>query len=120
MRLNLSKRLKELQREVARKEKELARDMEMMLAFPRCKYCGSGHVVKFGTFRGVQRWWCKECQRKFVDNRALPGMKTPKEQVASALNMYYEGMSLNAIRRHYGRCTKTILLIARFMRGGKV
>jgi len=27
-------------------------------------------------------------------------MKTPIEQVASALNMYYEGMSLNAIRRH--------------------
>ncbi len=27
-------------------------------------------------------------------------MKTPPQQIASALNMYYEGMSLNAIRRH--------------------
>jgi len=47
----------------------------------------------------MQRWWCKECQRKFADNDALPGMKTPVNQVASSLGMYYEGMSLNAIRR---------------------
>lgn len=35
-----------------------------------------------------------------MDTDSLPGMKTPADQVASALNMYYEGMSLNAIRRH--------------------
>jgi len=67
---------------------------------PRCKYCGSGAVVRFGTYGGRQRWWCKLCQRKFTDSTALYGMRTPYEQVASALNMYYEGMSLNAIRRH--------------------
>jgi transposase-like protein len=35
-----------------------------------------------------------------MDDDSIPGMKTPKEQIASALDMYYEGMSLNAIRRH--------------------
>ena len=64
-----------------------------------CKYCGSEAVVKFGTYNGVQRWWCKVCERKFKDDDTLFHMKTPAEQVASALSMYYEGMSLNAIRR---------------------
>ena len=66
----------------------------------RCKYCGGRRVVKFGHFRGVQRWWCKDCKRKFVDNKALPNMKTPIVQVALALSMFYEGMSLNGIRRN--------------------
>lgn len=65
-----------------------------------CKFCGSRNVVKYGTFRGVQYWWCKTCKRKFADNDALPDMRTPVEQVGSALNMYYEGMSLASIRRH--------------------
>jgi len=68
---------------------------------PVCKHCGSRqYVVRYGKYSSVQRWWCKKCKRKFIDNTALSGMKTPIEQVASALNMYYEGMSLNAIRRH--------------------
>jgi len=72
----------------------------MEIAALRCKYCGSPHIIRYGTFRGIQRWWCKNCQRKFVDNNALPGMKTDYRQVGSALSMFYEGMSLNAIRRH--------------------
>ncbi len=64
-----------------------------------CKFCGSRKVVRYGHFRGVQRWWCKDCKRKFVDNDALPKMQTPIIQVASALGMFYEGMSLNGIRR---------------------
>ena len=37
----------------------------------RCKYCGGYNIVKFGHFKGIQRWWCKDCKRKFVDNDAL-------------------------------------------------
>ncbi|HXZ94481.1 MAG TPA: DDE-type integrase/transposase/recombinase [Dehalococcoidia bacterium] len=66
----------------------------------RCKVCGSANVVKYGTLRGIQRWWCKDCHHKFADNDALSGMKTPTEQVSSALQLYYEGNSLEAIRRH--------------------
>lgn len=33
---------------------------------PKCKYCGSSeYVVKFGAYKGVQRLWCKKCQKKF-------------------------------------------------------
>ena len=66
----------------------------------QCKFCGSKHIVGYGRYRGVQRWWCKDCKRKFVHNDALPRMRTPIIQVASALSMFYEGMSLHGIRRN--------------------
>lgn len=65
-----------------------------------CKYCGSRRIVRYGHHRGIQYWWCKDCKRKFVHNDALPRMKTPVIQVASALSMFYEGMSLHGIRRN--------------------
>ena len=65
----------------------------------KCKYCQSEDIVKFGTYNGVQRYWCKACKRKFKADDALFHMKTPANQVSSALNMYYEGMSVKAIRR---------------------
>lgn len=65
-----------------------------------CKYCGSTNLVRYGRANVVQYWWCKDCKRKFADNSALPHMRTPIRQVASALSMYYGGTSLNAIRRH--------------------
>lgn len=64
-----------------------------------CKYCDSRNVIKYGTFRGRQRFWCKDCKRKFADNDALPNMQTPIEQVGTAIGMYYEGQSLNSICR---------------------
>ena len=66
----------------------------------KCKFCGSRRIVRFGHYRNVQRWWCKDCKRKFVHNDALPKMKTPIIQVASALSMFYEGMSIHGIRRN--------------------
>jgi len=63
-----------------------------------CKYCNSDRVVKFGTFNGIQRYWCKDCKRKFVPD-SLPKMKTPQNIIASALGMYYGGMPLDSIQR---------------------
>jgi transposase-like protein len=76
-----------------------------------CKHCGSSAVVKYGTYKGVQRYWCKICKRKFKADGTLFHMKTPANQVSSALNMYYEGMSIKAIRRNlqqeYGNMPST-------------
>ena len=66
----------------------------------KCKYCGSVDVVKFGTFKGVQRWWCKKCKRKFIEADIVYKMKTPIEQIGGALSMYYRGMSLDDIGEH--------------------
>jgi transposase-like protein len=75
--------------------------MLIVAAIPnQCKFCGSKKIVRYGHYRQVQRWWCKDCKRKFVRNEALPRMRIPIIQVASALSMYYEGMSLHGIRRN--------------------
>ena len=65
-----------------------------------CKHCDSNNLVRYGTVHGMQYWWCKDCKHKFADNDALPDMKTPKEQIAAALSMYYRGMSIDDIRQH--------------------
>lgn len=64
-----------------------------------CKYCNSSNIVKYGTFQAMQRYFCKNCHRKFADNDALPKMKTPVWIISLALNCYYNGMSLGAIQR---------------------
>jgi len=65
-----------------------------------CKNCGSTAIVRFGTYKGVQRYYCKSCQRKFKGDSHIFHMKVPSEYVSSALNMYYSGMSFNDIRNH--------------------
>ncbi len=68
-----------------------------------CKYCASTNIVRYGTFQGMQRYFCKNCRRKFADNDALPGMKTPVWIISLALNCYYRGMSLGAIQQEINR-----------------
>jgi len=64
---------------------------------PLCKYCQSPNTIRFGTRKGIQYYWCKSCQRKFVPD-TLPKMKTPVRIVASALGDYYRGMPLDSIQ----------------------
>jgi len=70
-----------------------------MITEIKCKYCNSPRVVKYGTHEGIQRYWCKDCKRKFVPN-TLPKMKTSVTPIASALSCYFGGMPLDAIQRH--------------------
>ena len=65
-----------------------------------CKNCGSEAVVKFGVYKGVQRYWCKACKRKFKADDALFHMKVRPEYISSALSMYYSGMSFADISNH--------------------
>jgi transposase-like protein len=68
-----------------------------------CKYCSSLNTVKYGTFKGTQYHWCKDCKRKFVPNEALPKMKTPINLIADAVDSYFGGMPLDAIQRNLGQ-----------------
>jgi transposase-like protein len=63
-----------------------------------CKYCGSEGVSKYGTYKGVQRYYCKACKRKFKLGDTTFHMKTPANKLSSALNMYHEGISVNTSR----------------------
>jgi len=63
-----------------------------------CKYCHSTNTIKFGTYKGIQRYYCKDCKRKFTALDTLLKMQTPVNQVSAALRMYYSGMSLDGIQ----------------------
>ena len=65
-----------------------------------CKYCQSPNTIKFGKYKDTQYYFCKDCRRKFSNPEAIPKMQYPTSQIAGALNMYYEGMSLHEIRRN--------------------
>jgi transposase-like protein len=67
----------------------------------RCKYCQSEHVIKYGLYKGIQRHFCKDCKRKFVATDTIPKMQYSTSKVSDVLNMYYEGMSLQEIRRNF-------------------
>jgi putative transposase len=76
-----------------------------------CKLCQSENVIKWGKYKGTQQYYCKDCHSKFNLADTTFHMKTPANQVTSALNMYYEGMSIKAIRRNlhqeYGNMPST-------------
>lgn len=72
-----------------------------MLNNPSCKYCQSENVRKYGLVKGVQRYFCNDCRHKFVAPDTIPKMQTSTKVIADSLNMHYEGMSLNEIRRNF-------------------
>jgi putative transposase len=65
-----------------------------------CKYCQSPNVIKYGKYKAVQYYWCKDCKRKFAGLDTIPKMQYSTSKIADVLNMYYEGMSLKEIRRN--------------------
>lgn len=65
-----------------------------------CKYCQSTDVYKFGTYKGVQRYYCKSCHRKFKTDNSQFHAKYPLEWESSAVDMYFRGMSYKDIRDH--------------------
>ncbi len=66
-----------------------------------CKFCQSSHVIKYGTDKGTQMYFCRDCNHKFARTDTIPQMQNSTRDIADALNMYYEGMSLNEIRRNF-------------------
>jgi transposase-like protein len=66
-----------------------------------CKYCQSSHVIKYGSYKDVPRFYCRACNRKFVSTDTIPKMQTPTKVIADSLNMHYEGMSYAEIRRNF-------------------
>lgn len=63
-----------------------------MLPKTSCPSCGSGHVVRCGRDRGVQRLLCRGCGRKHRAGRAS-GRSFPPQMIARALGVFYEGWS---------------------------
>ena len=66
-----------------------------------CKHCRSARTRKYGFVEGLQTYFCNDCKRKFRADDRLFRMKTPYLQVASALEDYYSGNSINHIRDRF-------------------
>jgi len=66
----------------------------------KCKYCGSSNLWLYGTYKGQQLFYCRDCKRKFTGNSALPKMRSAVTHVADALHSYFSGMSLNEIKQN--------------------
>ena len=65
-----------------------------------CKFCGSTQVVRYGKRSGIQYYVCRSCRRTFAGTDAPEGMRTPLQEISTALKLYYYGLSLSVIQRH--------------------
>ncbi|MDD3982824.1 MAG: IS6 family transposase [Candidatus Omnitrophica bacterium] len=65
-----------------------------------CKFCKSANLVKYGVKNDIQYFMCKSCGRKFADNQAPEQMKYATQVIGSAINLYYDGLSLTKIQKH--------------------
>jgi len=71
----------------------LVRDM-------KCKYCGSEKVIKKGFVKKKQLYKCKDCGKRFFNNGKFAKMRTDKNIIVAALNLYYDGLSLRKAQRN--------------------
>ena len=66
-----------------------------------CKYCQANNVIKYGTQNGIQYFLCKNCKHKFATINTIPKMRYNTKDIGHALDMYYDGNSLNEIRNRF-------------------
>ena len=74
--------------------------MSLVEELRRCKHCHSDNVVKYGTYKGTQMYWCKVCKRKFKADDTLFHSKVSASHISSALSMFYRGLSYGDIADH--------------------
>lgn len=65
-----------------------------------CKFCGSLEIVRHGRKGDLQVYLCHECGHTFQANRRFPRMRTDPEIIATALGLYFDGLSFEKVRRH--------------------
>jgi transposase-like protein len=57
-------------------------------------------VTKKGFVNKKQLYKCKDCGHRFYENGRFAKMKTDKNLIVSALNLYYDGLSLRKTQRN--------------------
>ena len=66
----------------------------------RCKYCGSESLIKKGFVNKKQLYKCKDCGHRFFLNGKFVRMKSNSHLIVTALNIYYDGLSLRKAQRN--------------------
>jgi hypothetical protein len=71
-----------------------------------CKYCGGNHVSRYGRVKGVRRYFCRDCKRKFTSKDSLFHMKVPRLFVEIAQSLWANNVLYREIAQyleeHYG------------------
>jgi len=69
-----------------------------------CKNCGSLNIVKIGVRHNIngnaQRYLCKDCGHKFVNNEGFEKTKATSKAITIALDLYFKGVSQRKIVEH--------------------
>ncbi len=63
-----------------------------------CKKCESSNTVKIGKRNSIQRYMCKDCGFKFLDNGNFERMRSKKQIISVAIDLYFDGMSVRKIK----------------------
>ena len=70
-----------------------------------CHHCGSPDQRKNGSYRGVQRYVCKGCGRRFTSR----GDRFAKQIKAQALDMYLNNVGMRTMARFVGASPTGVL-----------
>ncbi len=70
-----------------------------------CPFCHSEKVIKRGKRktdnRGlIQRYGCKDCNKRFVEDDGFFKMKNNPQKVTLCLDLFYKGISTRQIQSH--------------------
>jgi transposase-like protein len=65
-----------------------------------CKYCGGSHVSRYGTVKGVRRYFCRDCKRKFTSKDSLFHMKVPRLLVETAQSLWADNLLYREIAQY--------------------
>ncbi len=71
----------------------------------KCPNCNSKNIIKRGSRstqnRGlIQRYGCKDCNKRFVENDGFFKMKNNPQKVTLCLDLFYKGISTRQIQSH--------------------
>ena len=88
------------------------RESKKQVSLPSCpnRNCEASHVVRNGSHRGRQRYYCRSCKTYFGETQGTPmyGLKTPAAEVAQALLIVMRRGSLRAAEEITGHKYETI------------
>ncbi len=62
-----------------------------------CKHCQGQHTRKYGLYKGIQNYYCDDCNTKFTGTDALAHGRVSPIHIVNALNEFYDGMSFHDI-----------------------
>jgi transposase-like protein len=86
-----------------RKQVEQVRITPINSTVDICAFCGSSNIVKDGVrhnhYGDIQVFYCKECDQHFVLNTGFEGMKISPQDITSAMQLYFSGLSFRNVTK---------------------